>query len=82
MLYGILSDNLVLFGSRKKSYIILGGCIQLVTLQIIFWFETSIGFFAILMMLLNLSTAFMDVIVDSMMVIQSRHDIEKGSEKL
>ena len=33
-------------------------------------------------MLVNFSSAFMDVIVDSMMVIQARKDLKHGSEKL
>ena len=55
----------------------------MVCLQIFFWFQPeNIAFTATLFMLVNFSSAFMDVIVDSMMVIQSRHDKENGSEKL
>ena len=70
ILYGIISDNLVICGSRKRSYIIIGGMIQFTSLQIIFWFNIqSVTFASILFMMVNFSSAFMDVIVDSMMVI-------------
>ena len=83
LVYGILSDNLVIAGSRKKSYIVIGGSIQFLALQVIFWFEIeSVGFVSVLFMLVALSSAFMDVIADSMMVIQARKDPERGAEKL
>ena len=70
ILYGIISDNLVIFGSRKRSYIIIGGAIQFTSLQIMFWFNiNNISFASALFMFVNFSSAFMDVIVDSMMVI-------------
>lgn len=83
ILYGIISDNLMICGSRKKSYIFIGGFIQFSCLQLTFWFDiTNVALISTIFMMVNFSSAFMDVIVDSMMVIQSRKDLEGGSEKL
>jgi len=50
---------------------------------VLFWFDVgSVGMVSLLLMTVNFSSAFMDVIVDSMMVIQSRKDLVNGSEKL
>ena len=82
-MYGIVTDNLVIFGSRKRVYLIIGGLVQFITLQAVFWSKfQSVSLFSIMIFLMNISSASMDVIADSIMVIQSRHDKLKGSEKL
>jgi hypothetical protein len=37
IIYGLIADNLVIFGSRKKAFFIIGGLSQFVALQLIFW---------------------------------------------
>ena len=83
VLYGLISDNVIIFGSRKRSFIILGSLLQFASLQILFWIPfTRPGPIAYLAMFVNLSQAFMDLIVDSIMVVQQRRDLKNGSELL
>ena len=83
LLYGLISDNVIIFGSRKRSFIILGSLIQLIALQLLFWSPfKGAGPIAYLSMFVNLSQAFMDLIVDSIMVVQQRRDLRNGSEVL
>ena len=83
--YGLISDNFPLFGSRRKSYLILGAIIQFVTMLAIGLTsrEREDPELAIWMLFFsNLSIAFSDVIVDSLMVIQARKFPDHGAEDL
>ena len=75
LFYGIISDTFPIFGTRKKSYIMLMGCLQFSTAWTIAMvkFESPI-YVCALGFLMNLSSAFMDVVVDGLMVMQSRRD--------
>jgi hypothetical protein len=79
--YGIISDNYPLYGSRRKSYLFLMSCIQLVTMLALFSY-TGTNEVVVTMMLAvtSLTVAVNDVIVDSLMVIQSRRYPKDGSE--
>ena len=68
-IYGIFTDNLAIFGSTKKSYIILMG---ILTTVFGVWvslkdFEQA-GNFVLVVMLLAGSAAVTDVVVDGAMV--------------
>ena len=67
--YGVITDTFPIFGSRKKSYLILMGLLQTVTCFLLasvkFESATSIAW---LVTLFALSTAFIDVVVDGLMV--------------
>ena len=81
--YGLIADTFPIFGSRKKSYIILMSIIQVLCCLGIALF--NFGSATPLVYLgtgVNLVSAFMDVIVDGMMVQQQRLDPEYGSEEL
>jgi MFS family permease len=81
--YGLISDNVPLFGSRRRSYLILLSILQVIaTLSLAFYFGNNEKWAAFLLCCINLSVAAMDVIVDSIMVIQSRQYPEDGSEQL
>ena len=81
--YGIITDTFPIFGSRKRSYIILMGLMQCAAALCIALipFETAEPV-AILGTLIFLAGAFMDVVVDGLMVQQQRLDPAKGSEDL
>jgi predicted MFS family arabinose efflux permease len=83
LIYGLIADNVVLFGSRKKVFIIMGSLIQFLCLQALCWipFENPAPV-AYLMMIINMSLAFMDLVVDSIMVVQQRRDLKNGAEVL
>jgi MFS family permease len=83
LLYGIFTDTFPIFGSRKKSYIILCGTIQCLTnlaIAVYDWHDASA--IMLLAMVNSGSGAVMDVVVDGLMVIMSRKDPNFGSEDL
>lgn len=81
LIYGIMSDKLPLFGYKRKSYIVLMGMCQFVGLFSIYYFEISdLKYLIFCNFLARLSGAFLDVIVDALMVVHSKQDKEDGSE--
>ena len=73
--YGLVSDNVPIMGSRRKSYLLIMACLQFASMLILGlqnYKEDSKGSENLAMWMLffsNLSIAFSDVIVDSLMVI-------------
>lgn len=71
LLYGLISDNCPLYGSRRRNYLILMSLVQVSASLLLF--ITSEGanekFTTFLLIMMSLSVASMDVIVDSLMVI-------------
>lgn len=84
ILYGLISDNVPLFGSRRKSYLVLGALIQFITMIVLGLQHSydNVSVASWMLFLCNLSIAFSDVIVDSLMVIQSRKYPDSGAEDL
>ena len=83
LFYGIISDTFPIFGTRKKSYIILMGMLQFATAWTIAMVSFSNPIFVcILGFFMNLASAFMDVVVDGLMVMQARRDTANGSQNL
>lgn len=76
-------DNIPIKNSRRKNYLILSGISQFGTLLVLFTGLFS-NEFAItgLLMLNSLFTAMTDVVIDAIMVSQSRLDPKHGSENL
>ena len=70
LFYGIISDTFPIFGTRKKSYLALMGLLQFSTAFLIalYPFENAASI-AALGFLMNLASAFMDVVVDGLMVM-------------
>jgi len=70
ILYGIISDNFPIFGSKRRSYCILLSIIQIVTsLLVSFYFGENEYISTGLLTIMSGSIAALDVIVDSIMVI-------------
>ena len=83
LLYGLVSDNVPLLGSKRRAYVIVMGALQFLSLFICFFFEVSnTNLLTALLFLSSLSGAYLDVIVDALMVTHSREDEEDGSEQL
>ena len=83
LFYGIISDTFPICKSRKRSYIIIMGLIQGVcSIAIPFLPIRSAVTVCGLGTMISLSGAFMDVVVDGLMVCQARLDPENGSEEL
>ena len=83
ILFGIISDTVPLFGSRKKSWLIAMGLLQFVALMICAFAQIKSPYIlCVFLCLKEASGAFMDVIVDAMMVIQAKRDPLNGSQEL
>ena len=69
LFYGIITDTFPIFGSRKRSYIILMGSIQcLVSLSLALIDFEHAEEVAVLGAIIFFTGAFMDVVVDGLMV--------------
>jgi len=70
IVYGLISDNVPIAGTRRKSYIIIMGMLQFFALIAIYFLnETSAISVAILLTLAALSEAFVNVVADAIMCI-------------
>ena len=83
ILYGLISDNFPVFGSRRKSYLLIAAFLQFFSMAGLTYnskgdLNLAVGF----LFMSNLSVALADVIVDSLMVIQSRQYPNEGAEEL
>lgn len=69
LLYGLLSDNVPIYGSKRRSYILMMGFLQFASLLAVFLFELKDEkIITFLMFLASLSGAYLDVLVDALMV--------------
>lgn len=81
--YGIITDCLPICGSGKRSYVFIMGMFQGLSCLAVVLFQFQNAFWVMLMMMFNsLGGAFMDVVVDGLMVINSKKDPTEGSEDL
>jgi hypothetical protein len=70
ILYGLISDNFPIFGSRRRSYLLLGSLLQfMVMLLLSFYGGGNEVLVSGCLFVGNMCVAMMDVIVDSLMVI-------------
>jgi hypothetical protein len=80
LLYGLISDNITLCGSKRKSYIVLMGLLQFFSLIYLYAFpDLSIFSVTLGLTLVSFSESFVNVVSYGLMVIQSRKDKENGS---
>lgn len=82
ILYGLLSDNVPIAGSRRRSYIIIMGLIQFFSLIVISMIHEKVSVVVALLALTSMAEAFMNVVVDAMLCKQARKDPEHGSQDL
>lgn len=83
LFYGLISDNVPIWGSKRKSYVVMMGALQFISLALIFVLEPQDpNLITFLLFCSSLTGAYLDVIVDAMMVTYSRIDEEDGSEQL
>ena len=67
VLWGAISDSVSLFGSRKKSWLILMSLIQVISLTVCTFISFErVSNLVVFLFLTNMSGAFMDVIVDAL----------------
>lgn len=83
IIYGIITDSLPIMGSGKRSYIFIMGMLQTICCLLLFLFHFEHpGWVVAFAMLAMVGQAFMDVVTDGLMVINSRIDPNQGSEEL
>jgi hypothetical protein len=70
IIYGLISDNVPILGSKRKSYIILMGFLQFIALVVAFGFHKSSNLgVAICLSMASLSEAFVNTVNEAMMCI-------------
>lgn len=70
ILYGLISDNVPLCGTRRKSWLIIMGILQFLSLMSLFIFEFDDPLVvAIMLAIASMSEAFVNVVSDAIMVI-------------
>ena len=75
IVYGLISDNFPIMGSRRKSYIIIAGIIQFTSMMGIFIFNIQTGIaVALLIAATSMTIAFSNVVVDAILINQARRD--------
>lgn len=80
VIYGIVSDNVPVFGLRRRPYLIFFGLLQFVMMYLAYAYDgDSAVQLTIYLFFASLSAAFSNVVVDAIMVVQTRKDPEFGS---
>ena len=74
IVYGIISDNFPICGSHRRSYLVIGSLLQIISMSVLSLncipeFDQGAIVATVCLTLGNLSIAMMDVILDSLMVI-------------
>jgi predicted MFS family arabinose efflux permease len=69
--YGLLTDFVPIFGSRRKSYLFICSCATVLSLIFLFFFppeQGAFGIFVVLLLVASVGVAFTDIVVDALMV--------------
>ena len=81
--YGFIADNIAIFGSKKKSWLLIMTAIQFLTMTVITIWPLYNFYLTVTCVTLGYTgVAFADVVVDSLMVMNARKDRESGSSHL
>ena len=82
IIYGLISDNVPICGLKRRPYLIFFGYLQFITMYTIYSLDydnTPALTVALLIMTASLGQAFSNVVVDAVLIVQSRKDPEVGS---
>jgi len=83
LVYGAICDTVSICGYRKSWWMVIMGLVQFVTLyKASDNGNESVQFMTFLLATSSLSSAFMDVIVDALMVMQAKRDPDNGTQNL
>ena len=83
LFYGIVADTVPIFGSRKKSWLVMMGLLQFISLTCVALIKIETPeYAALLLALMSFSGAFIDVIMDALMVIEAKKNPKRGSQEL
>lgn len=82
IVYGLISDNIAIAGSKRKSYLLLAACAQFLSMTLLVHnTDNNVTLATICLFMSSMAIAFSDVIVDALMVIQARRHPD-GAEDL
>ena len=83
LFYGILADNVPIFGSRRRMYIFINGIVSFFFLTFLVpgWMTNNIAI-VVFLTIIQFNGAFINVIIEALMVQQSRRDPKNGSANL
>lgn len=83
--YGIISETIPIFGSRKRSYLLIMSLLEFLLSIIVSLDSPDVNDpfgTTFLLMLVTFSMSFIDTICDGILVIAQRNDPQHGSEDL
>ncbi len=80
VVYGLVADNVPIYGSKRRSYITINGLMQFFFLMplVTSWIQSKYVI-TMFLTLFAFNVSFNDAIIDALMVMQSRRDPKKGS---
>ena len=82
IVYGLISDNIAIAGSKRKSYLLIAALLQFLSMTVLVNNNANdVNVAVVCLSLGSLSVAFSDVIVDALMCIQARRHPD-GAEDL
>lgn len=83
ILYGLLADNFTIFGSKRKSYIIIMSLIQAASMtQVALYRGKNYKYVTACLVIQSISSAYTNVVADAMLVYQARKNLLEGSSNL
>ncbi|CDW84495.1 UNKNOWN [Stylonychia lemnae] len=83
VVYGLIADNIPVFGSKRRSYIAMNGFLEFIfLLPLVSNLANDKYTITICLTLYAINVAFNDSIIDALMVMQARRDPIHGSEDL
>jgi MFS-type transporter involved in bile tolerance (Atg22 family) len=68
--FGIISDNIKIFGLRRKPYLIFFAFVQAIVMFCLFYFDSdSVLVVVLLLTLASLTNAFSNVVIEAILVV-------------
>lgn len=83
LVYGLIADNVPIYGSRRRSYVFINGLLSfLCLLPLVPDLIYDKYIIALILTVFSMTGAFNDVIIDALMVQEARKDPKHGSQDL
>ena len=83
LLYALINDNVPLYGSNRKSYIVLMSSINTITLFTLYFIEVKSALLVTVLFTISVFCfSFSGTAVCAMMIIKTRNDPVHGSQEL
>jgi sugar phosphate permease len=80
VIFGLISDNIKIFGLKRKPYLVVFGFLQFIAASSLWFFEPDNAITVVfLLMLVSFAIVFQNVVIEAIVVSQSRLDPLLGS---